>query len=451
MSLWLTSLLRAQLDPDLDKPYRLQVVLGVAQNRFLTPLFQDQLQQDLQESLQRLLGRLAKVEVVRAHPLLREVEAKGLAAALDAIEQLSSLKTHFVLIGFDAGVYSLQARQYDGSTGLASPVVRRAQISDRSAVARLAAQLVEQDFGVVGTVVEAGKEVQLAIQGGKLAPLDRWVKKGDVFAISRLSAAGGKLRGRRVEWALLEALAGPREGIVMCKLWRRYLEDDLAPAPGVTGYRALKLTTISAPVRVRLLDAEQFRPLDGLPVHVFHPQGAKTELSTNRDGLATTRDAFPHFAVIEVRWGGSAQVRLPVEIVDEGTIVCLLKTQPEAEALATLEIRRDQWLRRLLDNLRLSSERMTALELQLNKSFQTALDSARTGKQMLESELSQLQEERDGILRQAADKKLQGLDLGDGPALFDELTKKRKDLAAFVERIEAVLADEKSEKSLGLT
>ncbi|MCI0638070.1 MAG: hypothetical protein L0Y72_28030 [Gemmataceae bacterium] len=451
MPLWLASPLHAQLDPDLDKPYRLQVVLGVAENRFLTPLFREELQQDLQESLQRSLGGLAKVEVVRAHPLLREVEAKGLTSALDALEQLTGLKTHFVLIGFDAGVYTLQARQFDGPTGLASPVVRRAHTTDRSVVARVAAQLVETDFGVVGTVVEAGKDIRLAIQGGKLAPLDRWVKKGDVFAISRLSAAGGKLRGRRVEWALLEALAEPRDGIVTCKLWRRYLEDDLAPAPGVTGYRALKLATISGPLRVRFLDAEQFLPLDGLPVHVFHPQGAKTELSTNRDGLATTRDSFPHFAVIDVRWGGAALVRLPVAIVDERTIVCRLKTQPEAETLATLEIRRDQWLRRSLDSLRLSSERLIALEYLLNKSFQAALESARSGQEFLAKELSQLEEERDGILKQAADKKLQGFDLGDGQALFNELAKKRKDLAAFVERIEAALADEKSEKSLGLT
>ncbi len=35
---------RAQLDSELDKPYRLQVVLHIADNRFLTPIFQEQVQ-----------------------------------------------------------------------------------------------------------------------------------------------------------------------------------------------------------------------------------------------------------------------------------------------------------------------------------------------------------------------------------------------------------------------
>ena len=68
----------AQLDPELEKPYVLQVVLHVAENRFLTPIFQVQLQRSLRDHLQLTLGALAKVEVVRSHPLLSEIEAKGL-------------------------------------------------------------------------------------------------------------------------------------------------------------------------------------------------------------------------------------------------------------------------------------------------------------------------------------------------------------------------------------
>ena len=79
---FVTSPARAQLDPELDKPYRLQVVLHVADNRLLTPAFQEQLQGDLRDQLQLALGPLAKVEVVRSHPLLVNVEAKGLDTGL---------------------------------------------------------------------------------------------------------------------------------------------------------------------------------------------------------------------------------------------------------------------------------------------------------------------------------------------------------------------------------
>src|SRR5262249_31165599 len=155
---------------------------------------------------------------------------------------------HFVLIDFATGVFTLQSRQCDGFTGLASPVVRKVETSDRALVARLAAQLVEQDFGMVGTVIEAVKdEVRLGIRGGKLMPkLNAWIKPGEVFAISRIVSDGAKVRAERLDWALLEALESPSDGVCRCKLWRRFQEVDLKDSPGVLGYRALKLTTQSA-------------------------------------------------------------------------------------------------------------------------------------------------------------------------------------------------------------
>ena len=56
------------------------------------------------------------------------------------------MKIHFVLIDFVHGQYEISARQYDGTTGLASPVVRQAQTGDRLLVAREAALLVYRDF-----------------------------------------------------------------------------------------------------------------------------------------------------------------------------------------------------------------------------------------------------------------------------------------------------------------
>src|SRR4051794_41287488 len=69
---------RAALDPGLKTPYRLRVVLQIAEHRALTPVFQQQLERELAGQLQLTYGPLARVEVVRVHPLLRDIRARGL-------------------------------------------------------------------------------------------------------------------------------------------------------------------------------------------------------------------------------------------------------------------------------------------------------------------------------------------------------------------------------------
>jgi tetratricopeptide (TPR) repeat protein len=440
---------RAQLEPELDTPYRLQVVLHVADNRFLTHVFQEQLQRALRDRLQLSLGALANVEVVRAHPLLGTVESKGLESGLDGWEQISPVQTHFVLVDFANGMYSLKARQYDGMTGLESPAPRQAQTSERGLVAELAARLVRQDFGLVGTVVEAGKEVRLALKGGKLATrLERWLKPGEVFAVSRITRAGDRLRGSRVPWTLLEALDTPQGGICRCRLWHRFQEDDLRDQPGVLGYRCLKIATTPGPLKLRLIDDEQFRPLEGLQVHVLAPGSAKpAELTTNRDGLLVTRDSYPHLALVRVLSGDTVRAQFPVELTGDRTVVCRLKIQPDAEAQAPVEFRKDQWLRRILDNLRLASERVALLNRELNDSMETALETAKAGVKSIAVEIDYLMLERDQILRQAREKSAK-LGLRDGEAGLGALRKKKEDLEGFVVRIEKALHESKSDLGL---
>src|SRR5260370_38923766 len=113
------SLARGALDPETDKPYRLQVVLRIAENRLLTPVFRDRVERELRESLQAALGDLASVEVVRQHPLLKEVEAKGLQAALDGYSILSDATIHFVLVAFVDALYEIPARPHARFTSLA--------------------------------------------------------------------------------------------------------------------------------------------------------------------------------------------------------------------------------------------------------------------------------------------------------------------------------------------
>src|SRR5262245_46533437 len=54
-------------------PYDVQVVLHIVENRFLTPLFQQQLQREIEDRLQLAFGPLAKVKTTRTHPLLGDI------------------------------------------------------------------------------------------------------------------------------------------------------------------------------------------------------------------------------------------------------------------------------------------------------------------------------------------------------------------------------------------
>ncbi len=445
----------AALDPETKTPYQLQVVLHVAENRFLTPLFQDQLERDLRVHLQQSFGKLAQVEIVRQHPLLSEILAKGLEQALDGWDALSDRKTHFVLLDFGEGRYQLEARQYDGMSGLASPVTRRAHTFDRRQVADLAARLVEQDFGVVGTVVRAaGEDVELALKGGALGePLGRWVEAGDLFAIARLTREGGKLRAARLPWALLQAVNEPQEGIVRCRFLHRFAEDNLAESPGVEGYRCLRLNTTTAPVRLRFVEPETFRPLVGLQVHIRGGREQKPrEYATNQDGVIVTSEPFRHLALVQVIHGGGPIAQFPVEIVRERTLVCHLKISAEAEAQAPLDYRKDQWLRRLGDNLRVAAERVGDLNALLTRSLDSALDAGRAGLKTLDHEIAELTLERGGIVRQAADKKvpLDRLDLRDGDQALERLHERRAELAGFIARLEKTIADAASPQTQAL-
>src|SRR5207249_2217990 len=107
----------------------------------------------------------------------------------------------------------IQTRFHDGPTGQTAPHTRRTRTNDRAAVAATVAQLIESSFSPVGTVTAVGKDVTLKLQGGELGvPMDRWVKRGNVFAVSRIFEESGKQRAARMEWALLEVLDAPVKG-----------------------------------------------------------------------------------------------------------------------------------------------------------------------------------------------------------------------------------------------
>lgn len=431
----------AVLDAEANKPYQLQVVLHVADNRALTPLFQQELERALGDQLRQAFGALAEVQVVRTHRLLPEIAARGLQQALDGLEQLDDRQTHFVLLDLTGGQYRLQSRAYDGMTGQASAVVRRVETGDRALVPILAARLVEQSFAPVGTVTtvtRAGKtiDVRLTLKGGERGvPMSRWVKPGDVFAVSRVVMQGKDRRASRIAWALLEVRESLPGGVCHCRYWRRFVEDDLRDLPGVLGYRALKLATTQEPVRLRVLDEETQQPLDGTPVQVSRPGGKDTvELTTNRDGLAVTRTPFANLAIVHLPRAGAS---LPVALVPGQTAVCRVRVKGGSEALAALEYRRDAWLRRIYDDVAMVGERARAMGEILNKSLPAAEAAAREGLKSFDEELAQLMREHAELKQLAQEHKLPAarFDLREGEQRLDELRRRREKVTAFIDRV----------------
>jgi hypothetical protein len=435
----------AALDPELKKPYQLQVVLHVADNRALTPLFQEQFERALGDQLRQTFGALAQVEVTRKHPLLDEVVTRGLEQALDGWDETSDVQTHFVLLDYAAGQYRLQTRAHDGMTGQTAAVVRRILIGDRALVPLQAARLVEQGFAPVGTVTSAakGKDVRLAVKGGGLGvALDRWVKPGDVFSVSRVvPQSPGRMQASRVPWALLEVTGPPRDGVCRCRYFHRFREDDLRDTPGTLGFRARKLGTTTGPVRLRLVDEDTYQPIDGAQVQVFRAgTKEKVELTTNREGLAVTREPFAHLALIVLPREG---VQLPVEVADGRTIVCRVKTKGGSESLAALEYRRDAWLRRLYDDLRLVPDRVKELNQELSKSLQAAKEMAAERLDNLKEELSHLTAEHGELKRLAQENKLPAgkFDLREGEQRLAELRGKQKNLEDFIGRLDKAIKE----------
>ncbi len=190
----------------------------------------------------------------------------------------------------------------------------------------------------------------------------------------------------------------------------------------------MKLTTTPGPLKLRLIDDEQFQPLPFLQVHVLKPGNPKAdELTSNRAGLVETRDSFRHFAVVRVMTGDTVRDQFPVPMTGAGTMECRLKINADAEQQMSLEFRKDLWLRRILDNLRLAAERVAQLNQELTESMEKALGTAQAGLKAMEGELNYLAQEGAQIRRYADDKNVK-LDLRDGELGLESLTKKREEL-----------------------
>lgn len=369
----------AQLDPEPKQPYRWRVVLAVEPHPLLTPAFRDRLTRDILAALQPRLGALGTVEVIDLgalprdewEPLWQQFDGKGFAA-LDAPRDLTGAKTHFLTVAHRDGRIHLEARQYDGFTGLSSPVVRAEATRAPELAGRTAGLMLDRDFGLGGTVEPvAGKpdEVKVLVRGAALGPVKDFVQKGDVFAVAAvrktnrpapppLRTATGKiippppgsvpppgLTSTPRDFTLLKVEEVAADGGCRCAVLTRYA-TALPTTGGVIGYRAMKLGTVTAPVAVRLVSGEGqvYKTASNVTVRATDtdfaaaPADAKAVCTfDNPTAQFRTQRALENVACITVATGPTQVKQFPVPILGREPITLPFDMDPAKERRADFE------------------------------------------------------------------------------------------------------------------
>jgi tetratricopeptide (TPR) repeat protein len=367
----------AGLDPEPKAPYLWRVVVQVRPHPLLGATFRDQLRRDLAAALQPGLGPLGTVEVIdlaevprdRWDPLWQQFDDKGFPA-LDAPRELTGVKTHFLRVEVRDGVFHLEARQHDGFTGLASPVVRRQSTQAAELVGRYAGLMVDRDFGIAGTVEPTpGKadEAVVRLRGGQLGPVERFVQVGDVFAVSQVRktnrpaaepvrTATGKIvtpppgsapppayTAAPRDFTLLRVTEAPKDGAVRCQVLTRY-QTPFPAGAGVVGYRCLKLATTAAPVAIRLVGGDgrtHQTTSSALSVRATDagfaaPPAARDNLDF-KDGVFRSARPLANVACVTVSAGPTRTERFPLPVLGDAPVTLPFELDPRAAERAAFE------------------------------------------------------------------------------------------------------------------
>ena len=373
----------AQLDPEVKQPYQWRVVLAARPHPLVTPEFRERVKRDVVAALQTGLGPLGAVEVIdladlatwprdKWEPLWQQFDDKGFTA-LDAPRNLTGAKTHFLRVEYRDGKFHLESRQYDGFTGLSSPLVRAQAVRAPEQVGRTAGLMLDRDFGLAGTAELVAGRTDLAkvtIRGAGLGPVGGLVQVGDVFALAAVRktnrpapppvrSATGKiiapppgsvpppgLTSTPREFTLLKVTEVEADGGLRCVVLTRY-QTGLPAGGGVVGYRCMRLGTVKAPVAVRLVatDGTVYKTASTVSVRATDTDfsaaaGAEAPaVFSFHAGTAQFRSPRPlaNVACVTVALGPTQFKRFPVPILDDAPITLPFDVDPAKEERAAFE------------------------------------------------------------------------------------------------------------------
>ena len=355
------------LDPEAKEPYRWRVALHLSRHPVFSGSFREQLGKEIRAALQSTHGAAGEIEIVDlaapndpANPMWKAYAERGWAA-LDpsATRELNGVKTHILKIDYRDGAFQLEAKQYDGFCGIASPLPRKQTTRSSEMLSRVALLLLEPDFGPVGTVEPIAAEpenVMVTLRGHSVAPMANYVKMGDIFAVSvvrderkptdpkadaRAPVATFRT-GVPFPYTLLKVIAPVQDGACKCVVltrWRDAFGLDILGrnARRRVGLRCIKLPTKETHVQLRLVG------LDGSP----HPRGsllsvagtdldfaaqpAGDDLFAMRGGVYKSARTFTNVACISISVGAGRSQQFPIPVLSDEPIVLKFEVKQEEE------------------------------------------------------------------------------------------------------------------------
>jgi hypothetical protein len=366
---------RAPLDPEPNAPYRWQVGLRCTNHPVLSPAVRLQLARELRATLQATLDTAGEVEVIdfthavdEKHPVFQAYLDRGWAALEpDPTRELSGDKTHILTVDYKDGVFHLAARQLDGFTGIASPILRKQTCRAADSLGRIAALLVEPDFGPVGTLAPISgddEHMKVTFRGTALANPSKWVKKGDVLVVSAIREITrpmdpknplpkdfrGELPKMRTgvpyAYTLLKVEEKPDDtGTAKCAVLSRFkdpwIRDGLArDARRRIGLRAMKLATIEAKVKLRLVGQDGTPHVKGSLIQVtgtdldFNAQPGPEDVLKYESGTYRSGRVFNNVACIQVGLEAGRIELFPVPVLSEDPVLLRFDVKAEDEERA---------------------------------------------------------------------------------------------------------------------
>lgn len=425
------------VDPEANTPYTWRVVLSITPHPTFGPAARKQFIADLKSALGPALGDdLGRVEIIdladvpkdKWEPLWKKFDEKGWAAlegdSLKEFQTLTGVKTHFLILKPGNGKFTLESRQHDGNTGLATPLTRTRTVTDVDTLSRTAGLMLAADFGTVGTVEllpEDKESCLLHTRGGDLPGADRWVKPGDVFqfvVVQDVPRPLGKdekpkptrpgqvvqvptdRKGQPQAFTLLRVTEIVKPGVAKCDIFTRY-ESPFVRGRYVVGYRAMKVSTRDGRVSVRVEDDKGQPPPLSAPLQVWATEFTAKVKPNDRDLLDRRGDTFTSpknlrgLAFVTVKLGAGKFEHYPLPVFDHGNAVKLtFGFNEEAVRKARFEETAVRYYNRVIDTRLVREELTKALRiLHAKNEYKVALERARAGLKLMLDEDERLTKE----------------------------------------------------------
>ena len=287
--------------------------------------------------------------------------------------------------------------------------------------------------------------------------------KDDVFALVKVYTAGEGLRTVRDPWTLLQVQeVSSKDGLGTCRLYRQGRPLPLAGGGGIAGYRCLKLGTIQAPLRLRLVKArDPARSKESGP-HVPAPNlgiqvrrhgftgedTTKVQGTSDADGWYSTEGMkdiplFDRVAFVSIHQLGVSgpRNRVPLALVDDGPIEC--QVAAGVSESNQFSLRKTLWEQDIFDELSLLRDRFKDFNESLSRpnTHEQTLEAARRALTDVEegrTTLTNVRTELASLVGTAGAKQLET-----GDILLEEVKKGRDQLSTFIDSLKEILKEEK--------